>query len=84
MPTLAERLEKAKAALEKAQKAKASKPRDFTWYGKTRRADQYHGDDATLRGLEQKVRHLQSKVDSKKGGRHTRRHRGTRRTRRHR
>lgn len=35
------------------------------WYGRRRRADDYHGDDAKARGLMERIRYLQQRLEAR-------------------
>jgi hypothetical protein len=35
------------------------------WYGRRRRADDYHGDDAKARGLMERIHHLQQRIEAR-------------------
>jgi hypothetical protein len=61
MPTLEVQLAKALKELDRLGKGKWEvNGRYWAEYGK--RADQVHGDDAELRGLRERVRHLQQRI----------------------
>ena len=61
MPTLEVQLDKALKELDRLSKGKWEvNGRYWAEYGK--RADQVHGDDAELRGLRERVRHLQQRI----------------------
>ena len=62
MPTLEVQLAKALKELDRLGKGKWEvNGRYWAEYGK--RADQVHGDDAELRGLRERVRHLQQRIE---------------------
>ena len=62
MPTLELQLDKALKELDRLSKGKWEvNGRYWAEYGK--RADQVHGDDAELRGLRERVRHLQQRIE---------------------
>ena len=60
MPTL-------EVQLAKAQKDLDAIPHVNTayWYGRRRRADDYHGDDARARGLMERIRYLQQRLEAR-------------------
>ena len=58
MPTLEVQLAKAQKDLEAIPPVNT-----MYWFMRYRRADDYHGDDAKTRGLMERIRHLQQRIE---------------------
>ena len=60
MPTLEVQLAKAQKDLDAIPPVNT-----MYWFMRYRRADDYHGDDAKTRGLMERIRHLQQRIEAR-------------------